>query len=152
RRHAVSAALHMLEKVNELQAEFAVRGLPALQIGIGINSGLMNVGDMGSSYRRAYTVLGDAVNLGSRLEACTKMYGVPLLIGEETYAGLEGFVCRQIDRVRVKGKDQPVRMYQPLCRVEDADDELMGNLMQHEQALQHYYAREWSEAERLWSK
>jgi len=150
RQHAVAAALKMLEKVDELQPEFQARGLPRIQLGIGINSGLMNVGDMGSSYRRAYTVLGDAVNLGSRLEACTKIYGVPLLIGEETHKGLQGFLCRQIDRVRVKGKDEPVRIYQPLCLAQEATAELLARVEQHERALARYFAREWNEAEQLW--
>ena len=150
RQHAVLAALRMLQCVEKLQGEFASRGLPPVQIGIGINSGMMNVGDMGSSYRRAYTVLGDAVNLGSRLEACTKLYGVPLLIGEDTHAGLHGFLSRQIDRVRVKGKERPVRMYQPLCRIEDASAELRAQVISHERALTHYFACEWEAATNLW--
>ena len=76
RQHAVEAALAMLDQVVEMQPEFSERNWPEVNIGIGINTGMMNVGDMGSEYRRAYTVIGDAVNLGSRLEGLTKYYGV----------------------------------------------------------------------------
>jgi adenylate cyclase len=148
-RHAVSAALRMLDKLKELQSTFSARGLPEMQIGIGINSGLMNVGDMGSSYRRAYTVLGDAVNLGSRLEGLTKVYGVPLLIGEETHAQLDGFLCRQIDRVRVKGKERPVRIYQPLCLREKASAQQVASAETYDRAFSFYLARQWDEAEHL---
>jgi adenylate cyclase len=149
RNHAVSAALRMLAKIKELQHVFVEHGLPEIQIGIGVNSGMMNVGDMGSSYRRAYTVLGDAVNLGSRLEGLTKIYGVPLLIGEDTHAQLHGFVCRQIDRVRVKGKDRPVRIYQPLCLREEASAEQLASMDSYERAFAHYLAQQWDEAEHL---
>ncbi|MGP1609663.1 MAG: adenylate/guanylate cyclase domain-containing protein, partial [Burkholderiales bacterium] len=124
RTHAVKAALKMLAKVEELKPRFKEKGLPEVNIGVGINSGMMSVGDMGSTYRRSYTVLGDAVNLGSRLEGITKAYGVKLLIGEQTYAGLNNILCRQVDKVQVKGKEEPICIYQPLCEIEDASEAL----------------------------
>ena len=81
---ALRASLAMNAVLPALRDEFVARGWPALSIGAGINSGTMNVGDMGSQFRKAYTVLGDAVNLASRLEGLTKVYGVPILIGEDT--------------------------------------------------------------------
>lgn len=112
---AVKAALAMQAKVDELNKTFAMRGWPSLRVGIGLSTGPMTVGDMGSQVRRAYTVMGDAVNLGSRLEGLTRMYANGILCGEETYLASAGeFVFREIDLVRVKGKDVPVRIYEPL--------------------------------------
>ena len=83
-------------------------------MGIGINTGLMNVGNMGSQFRMAYTVLGDAVNLGARLEGQTRIYGVDIVVSEFTQAATEGIAYRELDRIRVKGKEQKVTIYEPL--------------------------------------
>jgi adenylate cyclase len=147
RKHSVMAALKMLAKTEELKADFIERGLPEVNIGIGINSGFMNVGDMGSTYRRSYTVLGDAVNLGSRLESITKFYGVKLLIGEETFDHIEGFLCRMIDKVQVKGKEQPIRIYEPLCLEKDATEEQLALVKQYNEAHAFYLQQKWDKAE-----
>lgn len=149
RMHAVQAALKMLAKVEELKPLFKEKGLPEVNIGVGINSGMMSVGDMGSTYRRAYTVLGDAVNLGSRLEGITKAYGVALLIGEQTYAGISGILCRQVDKVQVKGKEEPICIYQPLCMLDEASTELKALVEDYHRAYGHYLKQEWDAAERL---
>ena len=147
RQHALNAALLMLEKTEELKTSFVERGLPEVNIGIGINSGFMNVGDMGSTYRRAYTVLGDAVNLASRLESITKFYGVKLLIGEDTHDHVEGFLCRLVDKVQVKGKEQPIRIYEPLCLDKDASPELRELVDAYHQAHDFYLQQQWDQAE-----
>ncbi|MEP5764891.1 MAG: adenylate/guanylate cyclase domain-containing protein [Halieaceae bacterium] len=152
RKHAISAALKMLAKVDELRPIFVEQGLPEIAIGIGVNSGTMNVGDMGSEYRRSYTVLGDAVNLGSRLEGLTKFYGVSLLVGEETRDHCEDFLYRYIDKVMVKGKDEPIRIYEPLCLLKDADEELLNLQLLHEEAMRCYMEQEWEAAERAFEQ
>ncbi|MDP1931869.1 MAG: adenylate/guanylate cyclase domain-containing protein [Gammaproteobacteria bacterium] len=147
RNNAVGAALDILEKVEELRTEFIAKGLPAVSIGVGINTGMMNVGDMGSVYRRSYTVLGDSVNLGSRLEGLTKFYGVKLLIGEETFKNLDGFVCRLVDKVKVKGKDNAIKAYEPLCRASQVTPQLLQQLEQYHAALDRYFHKDWNTAQ-----
>lgn len=151
-RHAVMAALLMQRKQAALRDEFRKIGLPEIHTGIGINTGQMNVGDMGSSYRRAYTVLGDAVNLGSRLESITKFYGAAILVSESTYAAVkDAFVWREIDYMVVKGKKEPIRVYEPLTLPEEADESLLRHLQQYRLAREAYLARQWEEAHSLFS-
>jgi adenylate cyclase len=114
---ACAAALAMRERRAALRAEWTKIGRPPLIARTGINSGLMLVGNLGSKYRFAYGVMGDHVNLGSRLEGLNKQYGTDILIGENT-AQLIGkaFLLREIDLVRVVGREQPVRIYELLTR------------------------------------
>lgn len=146
-RHAVQTALAMQQAVAALAEPFRARGWPPLQIGIGINSGTMTVGDMGSPVRKAYTVMGDAVNLASRLEGITKEYGVGVVVGEATRQALPDMVFRELDRVRVKGKDEPVTIYEPLGPVEAISSAEQDELRQWQQALRLYRAADWDGAE-----
>jgi len=146
RDHAVLAALNMQKITEELKAEFKQEGLPEVNIGVGVNTGLMNVGDMGSNYRRSYTVLGDAVNLGSRLESITKFYGAKILIGEETYDHITGFVCRFVDRIQVKGKEEAIRVYEPLGLEGEVDQATLEEIEQYNQAYQLYLNQQWQAA------
>ncbi len=111
---AVAAALAMRRTIRSLAQPFRDHGWPELEIGIGLNTGTMNIGDMGSRFRKAYTVLGDAVNLASRLEGLTKVYGVGILCGDDTKSAAPDFVWREVDRVRVKGREQPISIWEPL--------------------------------------
>jgi len=146
-RHAMQAGLEMLARVDQINNEFASRGWPPLKIGVGINTGPMSVGNMGSEFRMAYTVLGDAVNLGSRLEGLTKGYGVSLIVSETTRGVVPEYAYREIDRVRVKGKDKPITIYEPLCLRGQLDTKWKDELKLYREALRMYRAREWDTAE-----
>ncbi len=146
-RHAVQAALAMKARLAELQPELLAHGWPALRIRIGINSGLMNVGNMGSQFRMAYTVLGDAVNLAARLEGAAKQYGSTIVISEFTRAAVPDLAGRELDRARVKGRTQPVTLFEPLGPAAALSTSLRQELAEHEQALIAYRARDWAQAE-----
>jgi adenylate cyclase len=145
---AVLAGMEMQRSVREMDAEFERRGWPKLHIGVGINSGRMSVGNMGSEFRMAYTVMGDAVNLASRLEGLTKVYNVGVLIGEQTRNLLpSGWAFREVDLVVVKGRREPVAVYEPMGPKDQLDPGLREDLARHRGALQLYRARRWDEAE-----
>jgi len=147
-RHALEAGLEMVKAVRELDAEFEKRGWDKLHIGVGLNTGKMNVGNMGSEFRVAYTVMGDAVNLGSRLESLTKEYGVAILCSEFTRnAAPSDWAFRELDRVVVKGKLEPVSIYEPLGPKEALDPALRNDLARHRGALKMYRAQQWEQAE-----
>lgn len=146
-RHAVLTALAMQKELKKLAEPFRQKGWPELHIGVGVNTGMMTVGDMGSPVRKAYTVMGDAVNLGSRLESITKQYGVGIIVGPLTRERLNGFVFRELDRVRVKGKDEPVTIFEPLGLVGEVQEETLGQLKLWQHALRLYRAQDWDQAE-----
>lgn len=146
-KKAVLAALGMQREARALNEKFKAKGWPTFKIGIGVNSGVMRVGDMGSRLRRAYTVMGDAVNLGSRLEGVTKQYGADIIIGEGTKNLLSGFVLREVDRVRVKGKDEPVAIYEPLGLDGELGQPTLNDNVIWDQALNLYRAQDWDMAE-----
>lgn len=146
-RHALLAGLDMIKGLEALQDHFKAKGWPPIRIGVGINTGEMTVGNMGSEFRLAYTVMGDAVNLGSRLEGLTKEYGVQIMVSEFTRAAVPDFVYRELDRVRVKGKDKPVAIFQPICAAGQESPALKEELALHEVALGFYREQNWPLAE-----
>ena len=147
-RNALLAAIEMQGALRALMPEFARRGWPQISIGIGLNSGLVRVGNMGSAFRMAYTVMGDAVNLASRLEALTKEYGVRIAVGEGTQVAVPDFAFLELDRVRVKGKDRSVAIFEPIGPRKDLDGEMIRMLTHHRNALRLYRAGQWDRAER----
>lgn len=151
-QHALMAGLAMIERMYALQDVFEERGWPRLSIGVGLNTGNMSVGNMGSRFRTAYTVIGDEVNLGSRLEGLTKQYSVELIVGENTKNALPEYVFRKLDLVRVKGKHQPIGIYQPLALLSDVSKEELDELELYQQALNTYRTQNWDEAETLFNK
>jgi adenylate cyclase len=148
-RNALLAALDMIKKLDELQPLFKAKGWPEIHIGIGLNTGVMNVGNMGSEFRMAYTVLGDAVNLGSRLEGLTKEYGVAIIVSETVKMEVSDYIFRELDRVKVKGKDKPVAIFEPLGEYAVQDSATRQELETYHQALQLYRQQQWNDAETI---
>ena len=144
--HAVQAALDMVEVMRALKADFANRGLPELTIGIGINTGPMIVGNMGSEFRVGYTVMGDAVNLGSRLEGMSKQYETAIVVGEHTVVKVPNFRFRELDRVRVKGKLEPISIFEPICPEDKLTERRRKELDSYELALEAYRDNDWDRA------
>jgi adenylate cyclase len=147
--HGVEAALNMQKRIRVLDPEFAKRGWPALHIGVGLNNGQMNVGDMGSKFRRAYTVLGDAVNLASRLEGLTKEYGVGILVTDNIVKAAQGFVYREIDLVAVKGRHTGIAIFEPLGRLGEVGESVLQEVERFHKALELYRKQRWDDAENL---
>jgi adenylate cyclase len=144
---ACRAALSMLEKLAKLREKWRERGLPDIDIGIGINTGPMSVGFVGSQDRfYNYTVLGDAVNLASRLEGANKEYGTRIILGPSTYEDVkDAVVVRELDLVRVKGKHEPVHIYE-LLALAPGTPELAAFVERFRWGLSAYTAQRWDEA------
>lgn len=135
---AIETALEMLKELDKFNQEVAEEGVPAFGMGVGINTGFVIVGNMGSSQRFDYTCLGDSVNLASRLEGQSKSYGVQLVVGESTVkASQRGYNFVELDRIAVKGKTKPETIY----TVADVSDTTA-----HKKFLRAYYAGEWKTA------
>ena len=145
--HALNSALAMQKKVKEIGPDFIKRGWPKLEIGVGLNCGLMNVGDMGSTFRRAYTVLGDAVNLAARLEGLTKEYGVGILVSENIVNTVPGIIYRELDRVRVKGKLEPISIYEPIAAKGEVANQLLDEIDRFHRVLDRFRQQKWDDAE-----
>ena len=166
--NAVQAALAMGERLGGLNAELARRGLPPIGVGIGLNTGLVCVGDMGSSMRRSYTVMGDAVNLASRIEALTRHYGVEVLAGQATRdeacdeapdelpnraraeapgGRASGTVWVEVDRVRVKGKSRDVTLFTPVPAALAGIPTFHDEMRLWQLALASHRLQHWGEAQ-----
>ncbi|MDT8990144.1 adenylate/guanylate cyclase domain-containing protein [Curvibacter sp. APW13] len=144
---AVKSALEMANAVRDINAEHRTKGLPEIGVGIGLNTGSMCVGDMGSNIRRAYTVVGDAVNLGSRLEGLSKAYGVDIVVSESTRKLASEYAWQELDRVRVKGKDIAVAIFWPVGPADRIPSETAAELKSWGQLLKAYRAQDWDQAD-----
>ncbi len=143
---ACAAALDMSTRLEELNLKWEAMGHKTLEIGIGINTGMVNVGNMGSEHRFAWTVMGDPVNLASRLEGQNKEYHTTRIISEFTFAKVrEHYVCRPLDKIRVKGKLKPVGIYELMAFNKDAAN-YADLVARWQEAQQAYYRQAWDEA------
>lgn len=136
--NAIVTAKTMLDCTQELNKTFIENGMPEINIGIGINTGVMNVGDMGSEMRRNYTVLGSAVNAGARIESLTKAYHVPLLVGQKTKAHCPQWIFRHIDCLAVKGQIQPINIYEPIALSSAISSDQLSLCEQHNKVMEVY--------------
>ena len=152
-RHACESALLMQSRLVELNAQLKIeaeedgRKFIPINIGIGVNTGECVVGNMGSAQRFDYSVLGDAVNLGARLEGQSKSYGVINVVGEETMPAIQDFATIELDLIAVKGKDEAVRIFSMLGGPEMAGDQTYLKLKAESEALMKaYFDQRWSDA------
>ena len=146
--HACEGALAMRAKLRELQKGWDERGLPRLETRIGLNTGDVLVGNFGAATRLNYTVMGDAVNLASRLENLNKRYGTHIIVGEETARLVEEhMVLRPLEWVAVKGKSQSVLIHELIGRKGEVPSEVLEHIAQYEAALHLYRERKFEEAE-----
>jgi adenylate cyclase len=147
-KRACFAAIEMNDRVVELRARALQKGVTPLVVRMGMNTGTMVVGNMGSKQRMNYTIMGDAVNLASRLEGANKAYGSGMMISESTYRSCEADIdVRELDRITVVGKSEPVTVYQLLNRknqTTSADADLVD---QFSKGLELYKARDFRRAE-----
>lgn len=146
---AVKSGMEMANVVREINRGHRERGLPEIGIGIGLNTGSMCVGDMGSNIRRAYTVIGDAVNLGSRLEGLSKVYGVDIVVSEATKKQTTDFIWQELDRVRVKGKEQAIAIFWPVAPADRIPKEIVSELKTWTAFIKAYRMQNWDQADVL---
>lgn len=144
---AVKTAMEMANAVRKINEEHRAKGIPEIGIGIGLNTGTMCVGDMGSDIRRSYTVIGDSVNLGSRLEGLSKAYGVDIVVSESTRKLAPDFAWQELDKVRVKGKEQAVAIFWPVAPADRLDKDTGAELKAWAGFLKSYRAQDWDQCD-----
>ena len=141
---AVAAALDIRDRVARLRRRLAAQGRPAPEIGIGVNTARVVAGNVGTASRLNYTVLGDGVNLAARLESLTKRYEVPIIVSDRTRSCVDGFVFRELDKVRVMGRREAERIWEPLARDGELDAAAIDRLVRWHEALQLFRQRDFS--------
>lgn len=146
---AVKSALRMAEVIKAVNETHVAKGLPEIGIGIGINTGMMCVGDMGSKERQSYTVIGDAVNLGSRLEGLSKTYGVEIVASASTRKSAPDYAWQELDKVRVKGKQEAVGIYSPWGLATQITPDQLTELKNWAQFIKAYRGQDWEQCDVL---
>ena len=147
---AVTTAIEMYRALHPFNEQRTRKGLDRIGIGVGINTDEVLVGNIGSLKRMDYTVIGDGVNLASRLEGANKFYGTGILVSENTFRKLKGgYRSREVDRIRVKGKELPVRIYEILDHFDAASFPRLDEVLScYSEGLDLYQKRRWAEAEK----
>ncbi len=145
-QNAIHCSLEMCKQLVLINEEFSREGLPMLTMGVGINTGATVAGNMGSESRHNYTVIGDSVNLSSRLEGLTKIYGVPVIVSDSTRSVCPEFTYRELDRVQVKGRNEPLTIHQPLGLTSQLGVEELAELEFYKTALAAYQKQNWQSA------
>jgi adenylate cyclase len=149
---ACGAALEMLEMLKKLQAKWEAEGRPRIDIGVGINTGPMVVGNMGSAKRFNFTIMGDNVNLASRLEGTNKQFGTRVILSEATYLQVhEHFIARELDLIRVKGKLKPVRIFELLAPASQLETH-RDRVERFHKGLEEYRSGQWERALRTFEE
>jgi adenylate cyclase len=143
---SVRASLELQRSMPSINAQIRALGGSPLTVGVGVNTGSVVAGKMGSISRLKYTVVGDGVNLASRLEGLTKRYGVGIIVSEATRERCPEIQFREIDRVRVKGRDTPVRIFEPLGEANELAPGASERLALFHEALERYRAGDWEKA------
>jgi adenylate cyclase len=146
---AVKTAIEMLTAIKQINVDHRIRGLPEIGIGIGLNTGTMCVGDMGSVTRRSYTVIGDAVNLGSRLEGLSKTYGVEIVANGTTRKLAGDFTWQELDTTRVRGKQKSSHLFTPVLQEASENADLATELRAWNQFLAAYRSQDWDKCDVL---
>ena len=146
---ALEAAMEIQRELIPMNERFKAEGKPEIHVGIGLSSGETNVGNIGSKYRMAYTVIGDTVNTAERLESQTRTYKVPIILSKETALLIPGIFFRDLDVIRVKGKKKHVKLLEPVCNKLEATPQIKQYLSLHQKAILHYRKRNYDKAERL---
>ncbi len=149
RRHACLCALALIDVVQKVNKDVMMEDIPPISIKVGLNTGVVSVGDMGSEYRRAYTVIGDPVNAAARMEASTRSYGVDILVGEETAAGLDEFAFRMIDKVVYKGKTKEMKVYELIAEKQNLSVGQEEEIFIYDNAIEAYFSRDFNESLRI---
>ena len=148
-QNAIATVLSIQSTIAALNATNRAAGMLEIGAGIGVHTGLVVAGNLGSQNRLNYTVIGDSVNLSARLEGLTRKYHVPNIVSDATRADAPGFVYREPDLVRVAGKKEPVRIFEALGREGEVDAPTLSALQAFTQMLVHYRAQQWDQAQAI---
>ncbi|MDD8019532.1 MAG: adenylate/guanylate cyclase domain-containing protein, partial [Bacteroidota bacterium] len=153
RLHAVRAAYEFSGVVHEMTKEARAKGEPVFSTRVGVNSGTMVVGYIGGRSKKEYTVIGDTVNLASRLEGVNKFYGSSLMISESTATEqvTDEFLLREMDLIRVKGKSRPIKIYEVVCKKNEISSLTLQWVQTFESGLKLYREQHWNDAIKIFT-